>query len=315
MMKDNHVAGEGNAYYTLFREYDPDLGRWWRPDPIFQPWQSPYSAFDGNPIMLTDVWGLEVYKGAPPEGKAPTAPDGPNTPPEFPSPSIVPETTQSAKVKEGIQADYNRYSQTQPSYKPANLPQVASDATNQNGGTNRLIERVMPSLEKLNNQLSKVDPPTLVGLGIEGIKKRFWVNEQYADKIFEAAKNGQVVKFYKGGAQALLKKAKIDKSIVREFEKNLSIARGFKVISYLNTAWEAKNAVDGIITGYHNNDALLIVQSALDGYVTGIGVLGGPVGAGFAIFWGLGGKDLFWWSIEAMDKLPKNLIYRKRSEY
>ena len=59
MMKDNHVAGEGNAYYTLFREYDPDLGRWWRPDPIFQPWQSPYSAFDGNPIMLTDVWGLE----------------------------------------------------------------------------------------------------------------------------------------------------------------------------------------------------------------------------------------------------------------
>ena len=38
--------------------YDPDLGRWWRPDPIFQPWQSPYSAFDGNPIMFTDVWGL-----------------------------------------------------------------------------------------------------------------------------------------------------------------------------------------------------------------------------------------------------------------
>lgn len=60
MMKDNHVAGEGNAYYTLFREYDPDLGRWWRPDPIFQPWQSPYSAFDGNPIMFTDVWGLEA---------------------------------------------------------------------------------------------------------------------------------------------------------------------------------------------------------------------------------------------------------------
>lgn len=63
MMKDNHVAGEGNAYYTLFCEYDPDLGRWWRPDPIFQPWQSPYSAFDGNPIMLTDVWGLESKEG------------------------------------------------------------------------------------------------------------------------------------------------------------------------------------------------------------------------------------------------------------
>ena len=69
MMKDNHVAGEGNAYYTLFREYDPDLGRWWRPDPIFQPWQSPYSAFNGNPIMLTDVWGLEGEdKTTPPKG-------------------------------------------------------------------------------------------------------------------------------------------------------------------------------------------------------------------------------------------------------
>ena len=69
MMKDNHVAGEGNAYYTLFREYDPDLGRWWRPDPIFQPWQSPYSAFNGNPIMFTDVWGLEAEeKKAPPKG-------------------------------------------------------------------------------------------------------------------------------------------------------------------------------------------------------------------------------------------------------
>ncbi len=34
MLKDNHIAGEGNAYYTLFREYDPILGRWRRADPL-----------------------------------------------------------------------------------------------------------------------------------------------------------------------------------------------------------------------------------------------------------------------------------------
>ncbi len=61
MMKDNHISGEGNAYYTLFREYDPNLGRWWKRDPIFQPWQSPYSAFDANPAMFTDVWGLKPH--------------------------------------------------------------------------------------------------------------------------------------------------------------------------------------------------------------------------------------------------------------
>ena len=89
-MKDNHVAGEGNAYYTLFREYDPDLGRWWRPDPIFQPWQSPYSAFDGNPIMFTDVWGLEAKKEeAPLKGFTPE------------DPLITPDVVVTAKALEG----------------------------------------------------------------------------------------------------------------------------------------------------------------------------------------------------------------------
>ena len=34
MLKHNHISGEGNAYYTLFREYDPTLGRWWSADPM-----------------------------------------------------------------------------------------------------------------------------------------------------------------------------------------------------------------------------------------------------------------------------------------
>ena len=56
MLKDNHIAGEGNAYYTLFREYDPSLGRCWSADPkrAKYPDMSPYIAFGANPVRFTD---------------------------------------------------------------------------------------------------------------------------------------------------------------------------------------------------------------------------------------------------------------------
>ncbi len=59
MLKDNHISGEGNAYYTLFREYDPTLGRWWSADPKRDsfPTFSPYLAFKGNPIKFVDIFG------------------------------------------------------------------------------------------------------------------------------------------------------------------------------------------------------------------------------------------------------------------
>ena len=59
MLKDNHIAGEGNAYYTLFREYDPSLGRWWSTDPMRAKYEdmSPYIAFGANPVMFVDVRG------------------------------------------------------------------------------------------------------------------------------------------------------------------------------------------------------------------------------------------------------------------
>ena len=63
MLKDNHIAGEGNAYYTLFREYAPDLGRWWSADPKKDslPSFSPYVSMRANPINRIDPKGDADY--------------------------------------------------------------------------------------------------------------------------------------------------------------------------------------------------------------------------------------------------------------
>ena len=58
--KDDEVSGEGNSYTTEFRQLDPRLGRWFSVDPIFQPWQSPYTSMDNNPIGNTDVKGDKI---------------------------------------------------------------------------------------------------------------------------------------------------------------------------------------------------------------------------------------------------------------
>lgn len=60
MEQDNEVSGNGNSYTTEFRQYDPRLGRWKSLDPLMAqfPWQSPYCAFDNNPIFYIDPSGL-----------------------------------------------------------------------------------------------------------------------------------------------------------------------------------------------------------------------------------------------------------------
>lgn len=58
--KDNEVSGDGNSYTTEFRQLDPRLGRWFSVDPVFQPWQSPYTSMDNNPIGLNDPMGLRA---------------------------------------------------------------------------------------------------------------------------------------------------------------------------------------------------------------------------------------------------------------
>ena len=62
--KDNEVnSADGTSYTTEFRQLDPRLGRWFSVDPIFQPWQSPYTSMDNNPIGLNDPKGLKAAGG------------------------------------------------------------------------------------------------------------------------------------------------------------------------------------------------------------------------------------------------------------
>ena len=56
--KDNEISGDGSSYTTQFRQLDPRLGRWMAPDPVFQPWQSPYTSMDNNPVNMVDLLGL-----------------------------------------------------------------------------------------------------------------------------------------------------------------------------------------------------------------------------------------------------------------
>lgn len=67
MEKDDAVYGStGNSYTTEFRQYDTRVARWFSLDPLTQkyPWQSPYVAFNNNPILYKDPTGAE---GDPPE--------------------------------------------------------------------------------------------------------------------------------------------------------------------------------------------------------------------------------------------------------
>jgi RHS repeat-associated protein len=65
MEGDSEVKGSGNSYTTEFRQYDPRLGRWLSLDPLFANfvWQSPYAAFDNNPIYYRDPLGLAAEGG------------------------------------------------------------------------------------------------------------------------------------------------------------------------------------------------------------------------------------------------------------
>jgi RHS repeat-associated protein len=65
MEVDNEVSGNGNSYTTEFRQYDPRLGRWKSLDPLMAqfPWQSPYCAFDNNPVFYNDPLGLAAEGG------------------------------------------------------------------------------------------------------------------------------------------------------------------------------------------------------------------------------------------------------------
>jgi RHS repeat-associated protein len=49
----------GNTYSTMFRQLDARLGRWWSPDPVVHPWESPYVSMGNNPVSYVDPLGLK----------------------------------------------------------------------------------------------------------------------------------------------------------------------------------------------------------------------------------------------------------------
>ncbi len=85
MEADDDVKGEGNSYTTEFRQYDTRIGRWLSLDPLMAnfPWQSPYVAFDNNPIYYNDP------KGA--------ASNGPGDPDKIPVSSTSSTTSQTSE--------------------------------------------------------------------------------------------------------------------------------------------------------------------------------------------------------------------------
>jgi hypothetical protein len=63
-VKDDEITGVTGAHITTyFREYETRIGRTWTPDPVFHPWQSPYTSMDNNPIAFNDPLG-DWVKGA-----------------------------------------------------------------------------------------------------------------------------------------------------------------------------------------------------------------------------------------------------------
>jgi YD repeat-containing protein len=56
--QDDEITGvEGSHITTFFREFDTRLVRTWSIDPVTQPWQSPYTSMDNNPVFLNDPLG------------------------------------------------------------------------------------------------------------------------------------------------------------------------------------------------------------------------------------------------------------------
>jgi hypothetical protein len=46
-----------NQYTTFFREMDCRIMRWWNPDPVYQPFHSPYNIMNNNVIINSDEQG------------------------------------------------------------------------------------------------------------------------------------------------------------------------------------------------------------------------------------------------------------------
>ncbi|GAA4849033.1 RHS repeat-associated core domain-containing protein [Algivirga pacifica] len=58
--KEKEEELEGNYAYE-FRMYDPAIGRWWQQDPVIKENESPYAGYTNNPVMFSDLLGLDTF--------------------------------------------------------------------------------------------------------------------------------------------------------------------------------------------------------------------------------------------------------------
>ena len=330
MMKDNHVAGEGNAYYTLFREYDPDLGRWWRPDPIFQPWQSPYSAFDGNPIMLTDVWGLEAkkepLKGFTPEDPLIT-PDVvftdnriENKRPFYSTPSAADATGVSQRFQR-LTIPNNNTAQSQDNSNNWDIRITANDI-------NTPTSSIWSEVGQIEWHNPEAEDYMNVIIEISNLATGYYF---YGEAVIKASDADKYIKMVKDRAietvnrlQTLPKSTRIEflaKSLSYKILKTTS-----RILGVYGVAISLKNTYKGILKNDHKEILLGLAD-------IGIGLLtlaslstGGAVVVGvLAVAWTFGGRDLFWHyigkdavkGIENIDSenLMKTSKYKQRWEY
>ena len=57
--EDDEIYGDGNSTSAEFWQYDARLGRRWNVDPVTKEYESPYSCFGNNPILIIDINGAD----------------------------------------------------------------------------------------------------------------------------------------------------------------------------------------------------------------------------------------------------------------
>ena len=180
MEMDNETSGNGNSYTTEFRQYDPRLMRWKSLDPLMAqfPWMSPYVAFDNNPIVYTDPYGLE-------SGTDDGTPPGEEGDPDYFNPNEGSEMYDGAGWCKDCSSEFNNKRTTPSNY----------------GGNSALNQTKSPTGDPSKNWGHEGAYRYAFGLRIdlyydEVSQQKYWISEYLEEgKRKYAYWNGQISKF------------------------------------------------------------------------------------------------------------------------